>query len=98
MSAMGASGMGAGVRDVEPVVQVQVGQVEMHTAGQERDCAQTETDQKTDEIQIRPGHDRLLGVFSTSINRSQRPGFSRMVSSRMRHIRESWLRATASSA
>src|SRR6185437_3018360 len=62
-------------------------------AGQQRQRAEAESHQKTDEIEVGPSHERLLlglaGVFSTSISRSANPGLSRMVLSSTRHMRES---------
>src|SRR5579884_722474 len=64
--------------------QVQVRQVKMHGARQQCQRAQREPYQKTDEIEISPGHDRLFGLrapaagLSTSSRRSASPEFSRI--------------------
>ena len=94
------------VRHVNAVMKMQMRQMQVHAAGQKRQRAQAEPDEETNEVEIRPGHERLLGLrsgdgagaFSTSISRSASPGFSRIVPSSMRHMRESAWRAMVSRA
>src|SRR5262249_24661192 len=49
----------AGMPELDSVMEMHIGKMQVAHARQERDRAQTETDQETDEIEIRPGHDRL---------------------------------------
>ena len=94
------------VPQMNAVIEVQVGQMQVYAAGQERQGAHAEPHEKTDEIKTGPGHERLLGLgagveggaFKTSINRSASPGFSKIVPKRIRHIRESSCLAAANSA
>ena len=90
--------------NMNAMMQVQVRQMQMGGAGHQRQRAEAEAHQERDEVEIRPGHERLLGLraeatgFNTSIRRSASPGFSSTVPSSTMHMRESAWRATASRA
>src|SRR5436305_10007223 len=80
--------------EVDAVMEMQVRQMQMDAAGQQRDEAEAEAHDETDEIEIGPIHDCLrlgcaAGAFRTSMSRSANPGFSRISPRRTRHIRES---------
>src|ERR1035437_5766923 len=89
--------MAVHVPQMNAVIEMQVGHMQVYAAGQERQGAHAEPHEKTDEIKSRPGHERLLGLgagveggaFNTSIKRSASPGFSKIVPNRIKHIRES---------
>src|SRR5215469_14211352 len=89
---------------MDPVVHVQVRQMQVNASGQQRQQAEAEAYDETDEKEIGPGHDRLFifepasGVFRTSMSRSARPGFSRISPRRTMHMRESLCFAMARSA
>src|SRR5206468_2700728 len=106
------AGMSVPVAQMDPMMKMEVRQMQVQVTEHERQRAQSEADDEADEIKRRPGHDRLLdlaagtgaatdaaaGPRSTSIRRSARPGFSRISPSRIRHMRESRCLATVTSA
>src|SRR5579871_4154132 len=65
---------------MDAVLNVQVRQMQVRAPGYERQHAQAETEQKANQVKIQPVHERLPGAcgFNTSINRSAKPGFSKI--------------------
>src|SRR5215510_14612109 len=64
----------------------------VHKTAESGNQAQSETDNETNQVNIRPSH--TDGSFKTCKSRSASPGVSRISASRMKHFRDSSLRAT----
>src|SRR5262244_1955063 len=64
----------------------------VHKTAESGNQAQSETDNETNQVNIRPSH--TDGSFKTCKSRSASPGVSRISASRMKHIRESSRRDT----
>src|SRR5581483_1466742 len=84
-------------------LEMKVRQAQMRAANQENHHAQEESDHKTDQIKICPGHSRapflpFEGVAacgcSASSSRSASPGVSRIAPSNKKHFRVSFSRAS----